>query len=171
MVSLVSVWSTSKSSHWLSQITSSASRVWRPAGLCSGPFVICALYQTSWDSLLVTAPDSWSKGCEFKSRQERQENFVLQSQLCVLTLIRYPFHHRVTAVARKRPWSFCQKCRWQVTPKHAYTLTHWSWNGLTMPVSRHSVGTYQEMSSHATRQEMLGHGHLSSLSHCWLILA
>ena len=29
---------------------------------------------------------------------------------------------RVTAVARKRPKSFCQKCRWQVTPKHAYTL-------------------------------------------------
>ena len=28
----------------------------------------------------------------------------------------------VTAVARKRPWSFCQKCRWQVTPKHTYTL-------------------------------------------------
>ena len=26
-----------------------------------------------------------------------------------------------TAVARKRPWSFCQKCRWQVTPKYAYT--------------------------------------------------
>ena len=29
---------------------------------------------------------------------------------------------RVTAVARKRPRSFFQKCRWQVTPKHAYTL-------------------------------------------------
>ena len=28
----------------------------------------------------------------------------------------------VTAVARKRPRSFCQKCRWQVTVKHAYTL-------------------------------------------------
>ena len=27
-----------------------------------------------------------------------------------------------TAVARKRPGSFCQKCRWQVTAKHAYTL-------------------------------------------------
>ena len=27
----------------------------------------------------------------------------------------------VTAVARKRPRSFCQKCRWQVTPKHVYT--------------------------------------------------
>ena len=40
----------------------------------------------------------------------------------MLTLIRCPFHTRVTAVARKRPRSFCKKCRWQVTPKHAYTL-------------------------------------------------
>ena len=38
---------------------------------------------------------------------------------------RYPFHPRVTAVARKRPRSFCQKCRWQVTVKHAYTLRMW----------------------------------------------
>ena len=28
----------------------------------------------------------------------------------------------VTAVARKRPMSFCQKCWWQVTPKHTHTL-------------------------------------------------
>ena len=30
----------------------------------------------------------------------------------------------VTTVAHntKRPWSFCQKCRWKVTPKHAYTF-------------------------------------------------
>ena len=34
---------------------------------------------------------------------------------------------RVTAVARKRPWSFCQKCRWQVTPKHSYTLGLSEW--------------------------------------------
>ena len=61
------------------------------------------------------------KGCEFEFQQEWQENFLLQSQLCVLTLIRCPFHTHVTAVAGKRPWSFCQKCRWQVTPKHAYT--------------------------------------------------
>ena len=44
------------------------------------------------------------------------------SLLFVLTLIRCPFHLRVTAVVRKRPRSFCQKCKWQVTPKHAYTL-------------------------------------------------
>ena len=36
--------------------------------------------------------------------------------------VSYPFHPRFTAVARKRPRSFCQNCRWQVTPKHAYTL-------------------------------------------------
>ena len=71
---------------------------------------------------MVRAPDSSSKGCEFESRQERRENFLLQSQLCVLTLFRCPFHLRVTAVARKRPWSFCQKCTWQVTSKLAYTL-------------------------------------------------
>ena len=29
------------------------------------------------DSLLVRAPDSESKGCEFESRQERRENFLL----------------------------------------------------------------------------------------------
>ena len=29
---------------------------------------------------------------------------------------------RATAGARKRPQSFFQKCRWKVTPKHAYTL-------------------------------------------------
>ena len=39
----------------------------------------------------------------------------------MLTGIWYAFHPRVTAVARKRPQSFCQKCRRQVTPKHAYT--------------------------------------------------
>ena len=51
--------------------------------------------------------------------------------LCWL-LFRYPFHPRVTSVARKRSRSFCQKCRWQVTAKHAYTLRMWlymKWHG------------------------------------------
>ena len=39
----------------------------------------------------------------------------------MLTLMRCPFHPRVTAVARKRHRSFCQKCRWQV---HTHTHTH-----------------------------------------------
>ena len=41
--------------------------------------------------------------------------------LCWL-LFRYPFHSRVTATALERSRSFCQKYRWQVTAKHAYTL-------------------------------------------------
>ena len=66
----------------------------------------------------------WSGGRIFFSRV----NF-----LCWL-LFRYPFHPRVTAVAckTKRPRSFCQKCRWQVTAKHAYTLRMWlcmKWHG------------------------------------------
>ena len=76
--------------------------------------------------------------------QERREKFLLQGQLCVLTLICCPFHPRVTAVARKIPRSFCQKCRWQVRPK---PLTQRSRRGLTMPLSWHSVRTYQETSS------------------------
>ena len=51
--------------------------------------------------------------------------------LCWL-LFRYPFHPRVTAVACKRSQSFRQKCRWQVTAKHAYTLCMWlcvKWHG------------------------------------------
>ena len=40
-----------------------------------------------------------------------------------------------------------------------------------MPLSMHSVGTYQETSLLATRQGTLGYSRLSSLSHCGLILA
>ena len=50
-------------------------------------------------------------------------------------------------------------------------LIQWTWSGLTKLLSRHSVGTYPEMSSHATCQGTLSHSHLSSLSHCGLILA
>ena len=62
--------------------------------------------------------------------------------LSVLPFTRYLFHSCVTAVACNRPRSFCQKSRWQVTPKHAYILTLWNGIWLSM-LSRHSVGTYQ----------------------------
>ena len=45
--------------------------------------------------------------------------------LCWL-LFRYPFHPRVTTVARKKSRSFCQKCRWQVTAKTRIHLTYWT---------------------------------------------
>ena len=102
------------------------------------------------------------------SNPGRSSRRVFFSGICVLTLIPCLFHPRVTAVARKRPRLFCQKCRWKVTTKHAYTRdpTKSEW---TMPLRRHSVGTNQEMSSHATRRGTLGHSRLSSLSNCGLI--
>ena len=57
-------------------------------------------------------------------RSDRRMFFSNVNLLC-RCLFRYPFHLRVTSVARKRSWSFCQKCRWQVTAKHTYTLPMW----------------------------------------------
>ena len=71
---------------------------------------------------------------------DRVNVFLLQGRLfsspgsilCV-DLFQYPFHPRVTAVARKISLSFCQKWRWQVTAKHAYILRMWfncmKWHG------------------------------------------
>ena len=57
-----------------------------------------------------------------------------------------------------RLWSFCQKCRWWVTLKHAYTLD---------PTKSRVGWPCWETSPHATRKGTFGH----SLSHCGLILA
>ena len=50
-------------------------------------------------------------------------------------------------------------------------LTHRGQSGLTMLLSRQSVGIYQEASLHATHQGTFCHSHLSSLRRCELILA
>ena len=128
----------------------------------------------SQDSLLVRlrALDLGLKGSKFEPRLKQQENFLLQRQLCVLTLIQCPFHPHVTAVACKRPRSFCQKNTGGRLQLNMHTpFTKWSQSGPTIPLSRQSMGTYQKMSSQATHQGTLGHSHLSSLSHYGLILA
>ena len=81
----------------------------------------------SGDSSVVRASDLRLKGPGFESWQEQQENFLLQGQLSVLTLISVSVPPHVSAVAHKRSRSFCQKCRWQVTAKHTYTLLMWLW--------------------------------------------
>ena len=55
--------------------------------------------------------------------------------------------------------------------KGVCVFTQRSRSGLTMSLSRHSVGTYPETSSYATRQGTFSHSRLSSLSHCGLIFA
>ena len=113
------------------------------------------LLQTCRASLLLRVPDSWSKDCQFKFWQEQQENALLQSSIFVPTL----YLLFVPSPCYRSGQSFCQKCRWQVTPKHTYTLD---------PAK--SEWTYLETSSHTMCQETFDHSHLSSLSHCGLIL-
>ena len=78
------------------------------------------------DSLLVRASNSWSKGCKFESWQKPPEFSPPELTLCAnsYSFSLCLFQPHVTAVARKRPWSFCQKCRWQVTPQNTHNL--WS---------------------------------------------
>ena len=57
-----------------------------------------------------------------------------------------------------------------ILPKTHTPLTQRSPSGLSMPLSRHSVRTYSEMSSHAVCQGPCGHSRLSPISHCGLIL-
>ena len=66
----------------------------------------------------------WKVAGSNPCRSDGRIFFSRVDYLCWL-FFRYPFHPRVTAVARKRSRSFCQKCRWQVTVKHTYTLCMW----------------------------------------------
>ena len=82
-----------------------------------------------------------------------------------------PTRTPVTAVASKRLRSFCQSAGGRLHLNTHTPLTQQSQSELTMLLSRHSLGTYPETSAHATSQGTMGHSHLSSLSHCGLILA
>ena len=125
----------------------------------------------SRDGLLVGCRTCDQKVESLNPGRSGGRSFFSKNQPCVLTLYRCLFRPRYTGVAHKRPRSFCQKCRWHVTPINTHTpLTQQSRCGLTLPLSRHSVGTYPETSSHATCQGTFGHSRPSSLSHCGLIL-
>ena len=87
----------------------------------------------------------------------------------MLTLIRCPFHPRVTVVARKRPRYSTKTADGRLHVHRHIPLTQQSRSGLTMPQSGHSVGTYPETSSHATCWGTFGHSRLSLLSHCGLV--
>ena len=75
----------------------------------------------------------------------------------------------ITAEARKRSRSVCQKCKWQVTPKHASTIDPTKSELAENAVQESVWELIRETSLHATRQGTLVHSPLSSLSHCGLI--
>ena len=101
-------------------------------------------------------------------------------KFCVL--IRWDFNfcvrssplQRTKIKSRNFPHCFCvlltsiQSGR--LHPNTHTPFTQQSRSRLTMPLPRHSVGTYQVTSSHATRQGTLSHSRLSSLRHCGLAL-
>ena len=64
-------------------------------------------------------------------------NEQCRNHLCWL-LFWYPFHPCVTAGAHKSSRSFCQKCRWQVTAKHIYTLVMRSQMTITTKICVHT---------------------------------
>ena len=83
--------------------------------------IICHYTSRLW----VCVPDSRWYTVECEPSSALEQNWAQ-------FIFRYPFHPRVTAVAHKRSWSFCQKCRVQVTAKHAYALRMWlcmKWHG------------------------------------------
>ena len=93
------------------------------------------LLRLTWgggDSSVVRALDSWLKVAGSNPCWNSGRIFFSRVDFLCWLLFRYPFHPRVTTVARKRSRSFCQKCRWQVTAKHAHTLRMWlcmKWHG------------------------------------------
>ena len=88
---------------------------WQSDHTCRGAGIAQWLEHRTRDRKVAGSNPCWNGGRIFFSRVDF---------LCWL-LFRYPFHPRVTTVARKKSRSFCQKCRWQVTAKHASTLRMW----------------------------------------------
>ena len=74
----------------------------------------------------------------------------------MLTLIWCPFHPRITVEACKRLRHSAKSAGGRLHLNTHTPLTQRSRSGLTMPLSRHSVGTYPETSSHATCQGKIG---------------
>ena len=101
-----------------------------------GPLCVYACKKVTYthgrDSSVVRCQThDWKVAVSNPGRSSRRICFSMVDFLCWL-LFWYPFHTRVTAVAWKRSRSFCQKCMWQVTAKHAYTLCMWlcmKWHG------------------------------------------
>ena len=81
--------------------------------------------------------------------------------LCRL-VFRYPFHLRVSALARKRSRSFCQKCMREDTAKHACTLRIWlctKWRDIV-----HGCMVYTELA--VTTSVSCGTSHVTTKQRC-----
>ena len=127
-----------------------------PAASCSHD-VSCSKITAHNDIGIAQLVEHWTH--DWKVAEAAGEFSSQESTFCAdAYLVSVP--PRVTAVASKRPWSFCHKFRWQVVPQSGMTT-----------LSRHSVRTYQWNKLMHARQGTLNHNHFSSLSHSGLTLA
>ena len=78
----------------------------------------------SGNSSVVRAPDSWSKGRRMNPCSSGGIIFFSRVNFRCWLFFRYPFHPRVTSVARK-------KCEWQVRAKYVCTLRIWLFHEVT----------------------------------------
>ena len=77
-----------------------------------------------WKTLSVSASFIFHALSTCHCSLAAEKNSSSGSTFCADSLLfRYPFHSYVTAVVRKRPRSFCQRCKWSVTAKHTHTYT------------------------------------------------
>ena len=128
------------------------------------------MYVKGWDSSFGRVPGLWLKGCRFHSWPQQWENFLLQSLLSVLTFIQCPFHSCVTAMDVKDTSHSAKSAGGRLHLNTQTPLIQPSRSWLTTPLSRHSVGTYQEIELARNSSGTLGHNRLSSLSHSGLIM-
>ena len=126
-----------------------------------GSGIACWLERQTHDQKVVSSNPGRSDGTVFFSRV----NFVCWLLIGVHSTPWLPQWHV------KDP-SHCAKSADDKLHLNMHTpLTQQSQSGLTLPLSRYSVGTYPETSSHTTHRGTLGHSCLSSRSRCGLILA
>ena len=104
-------------------------------------------------SLLVRASDSWSKSCEFESRAEAAGEF--SSPELILCSNAYSVSVPPPVLPQwhaKDPGHSAKSVGCGLHLNTHTSLTQRTRSRLTMPLCKHSVGTYQETNSHATSQ-------------------
>ena len=129
--------------------------------LCQGAGIACWLEHWILDRKVVSSNPGRSGGRIFFSRV----NFVCWLLFGVCSIPVLPQWHI------KGPVHSAKSTGGRLHLNTHTPMTQRSQSGLTIPLSRYSLVTYPEMSSHATCQGTFSHSHLSSLSHCGLILA
>ena len=125
----------------------------------------------SQDSLLVERRNRDRK--VVSSNPGRSGGRIFFSRVSCVCWLLFGVHSNplVTAVACKRPKPFCQKCRWQVIHKQAYTLDPMKLEWADYATVQAWCGNLFGRTSNAISKRTLDHCPLSSLSHCGLILA